>query len=175
MVTGRLCLRHTTGFIPVVPVATRNRTFRVGPVVDFSSPLWGRRLLSQYLSISTDLKLGLPKLPFWKRNKKVWAAAADHLHSRASTPQIARTMLEALRELAATKSPGRAKPNARVSPPRWGGRPKSLFCFYGWRLGAVMISRLFFKWKIMATIERHTVSFFSLLAATLLRPIFSLP
>ena len=88
----------------------------------FSSPLWGRRLLSQYLSISTDLKLGLPKLPFWKRNKKVWAAADDRLHSRASTPQIARTMLEALRELAPAKSPGRAKPSARVSPPRWGGQ-----------------------------------------------------
>ena len=77
-----------------------------------------------------------------RHRRFVVPAAADRLRSRASPPPKAGTMLEALRELAAAKSPGRAKPSARVSPPRWGGR----------------------------TIGRYTVSFFSLLAATLLHP-----
>ena len=37
-------------------------------------------------------------------------AADDRLRSRASTPPMAGTQLEALRELALAKSPGRAKP-----------------------------------------------------------------
>ena len=49
-------------------------------------------------------------------------AADDRLHSRASTPPKAGTKLEALRELASSKSPDRAKLSVRVSPPRWGGR-----------------------------------------------------
>jgi hypothetical protein len=57
-------------------------------------------------------------------------AADDRLRSRASTPPTAGTKLEALRELAPVKSPGRAKLSARVSPATLGqGDPSLYFVF----------------------------------------------
>lgn len=77
-----------------------------------------------------DGGLGGPNFCFAEIDK-YW----DRLHSRASTPPIAGTNLEAFRELASPKSPGRAKMSARVSPPRWGGRTIGRhtvsFCFLG--------------------------------------------